>query len=78
MPDLYRDYCVDVVSYIKERALRARQERDRALGETRTFEDGRLLAFNEVLSIIRQHAEGMDIPLADLKLENLDPDRDLV
>jgi hypothetical protein len=78
MPDLYRDYCTDVVSYIKERALKARQERNRAVGESRVFEEGRLLAFNEVVSILLQHAEGLDLPLAELGLDDLEPDRDLI
>lgn len=78
MSDLYRDYVTDVVAYITERALRARKERDRAVGESRMLEDGRLLAFNEVVSILRQTAEGLGVPLADLGLEDLDPDRDLI
>lgn len=78
MGELYRDYVTDAVTYITERALRARQERDRAVGDARTLEEGRLLAFNEVVSILRQTAEGLGVPLADLGLEDLDPDRDLI
>jgi hypothetical protein len=36
------------------------------------------MAFNEVVSIMRQQAEGLGIPLADLRLKDVEPDRDLV
>jgi hypothetical protein len=75
----YAHYLFDLGLYIKERALDARRERDSLPkgSSEREFQSGRLLAFNEVISIMQQHAEGMDIPLADLRLDEIDPDRDL-
>ena len=75
----HASYLLDVGLYLKERALEARRERDRLPeGSTRRmFESGRVLAFNEVISVLQQTAEGFDIPLAELRLDDIDPDRDL-
>ena len=37
----------------------------------------RVMAFNEVISIMQQQAEGFEIPLAELRLDDIEPDRDL-
>ena len=72
-------YLFDLGFNIKERAVDARRERDRLPqgSAEREFQSGRLLAFNEVISIMQQQAEGFDIPLAELRLDDIDPDRDL-
>ncbi len=36
------------------------------------------MAFNEVISIIQQTAESLGINLRDLKLDDIDPDKDLI
>jgi hypothetical protein len=75
----YKYYLYDLGYLLKERALQSKADRDSLTvrDENYHFQSGRLLAFNEVLSIVQQMAEGFDIPLEDLKLEGLDPDRDL-
>jgi hypothetical protein len=35
------------------------------------------MGFSEALSIIQQDAAGFEIPLAELRLDDLDPDNDL-
>jgi hypothetical protein len=35
------------------------------------------LAVSEVIAIMQQQAEGFGIPLSDLRLDDIDPDRDL-
>jgi len=37
----------------------------------------RVMAFNEVISIMQQRGEGCGIPLKQLQIEVIDPDRDL-
>ena len=78
--DKYKHYLFDLGPAIKERALEAKKARDREAkgSEGYMYESGRLIAFNEVISIMQQDAEGFGIPLADLQLEDIDPDRDLV
>jgi hypothetical protein len=79
MTDTYKNYLFDLGLLIKERALEARHQRDEAPTESleREFQSGRVIAFNEVISIMQQQAEGLGIPLSDLRLDDIVPDRDL-
>jgi hypothetical protein len=74
----HENYLYDLGLLIKERAREARRQRnDLPLDSVdRAFQAGRLLAFNETISIMQQQADGFSIPLADLQLEDVDPDRD--
>jgi hypothetical protein len=76
---MHEDYLFDLGLLIKERALEARRQRDESPqgSQEREFQSGRVLAFNEVISIMQQQAEGLGIPLTDLRLEDIVPDRDL-
>jgi hypothetical protein len=78
--DTYRNYLFDVGYYIKERAIEAVKERDKKeKGSSEyEFQSGRIMAFNEVVSIMQQHAEGFGISLESLQLADIEPDRDLV
>jgi hypothetical protein len=74
----------EICEAIKERALEAKREKDEV--EKRKDQDigeymyavGRLMTFNEVISIIQQTAEPLGLTLKDLKLDDIDPDRDLI
>jgi hypothetical protein len=76
----YENYLFDLGPVIKTRALEALHERDACPEGSleREFQSDRIMAFNEVISIMLQQAEGFDIPLAELRLEDIDPDRDLI
>jgi hypothetical protein len=75
----HENYLFDLGPVIKERAFEARRERDGLPPESleREFQSGRVIAFNEVISIMQQQAEGLGIPLSELRLDDIDPDRDL-
>lgn len=79
MSRLLEGYLFDLGPLLKERALGARRQRDESPDGSleREFHSGRVMAFNEVISIMQQQAEGMGIPLADLRLDDVLPDRDL-
>lgn len=79
-PVKYKHYLHDLSEIIKTRALEAKEERtkEKEGSAAYEFQCGRLLAFNEVISIFQQQAEGFDINLDDLNLNDIDPDRDLV
>lgn len=76
----YKYYLYDLGEILKTRALSAKKDRERELKGSPgyEFESGRIIAFNEVISIMQQQAEGFDIPLEELQLEDIDPDKDLV
>jgi hypothetical protein len=42
------------------------------------FVEGRAQGYYEVISLMHHQAETFGIPLADLALEDLDPERDLI
>ena len=70
----------DVGYEIKLRALKAKEERDRARRGTEEYclHAGRVIAFSEAISIIQQTANGLGVPLRELRLDDIDPDRDLL
>lgn len=75
----HQNYLYDLGYEVKQRALEARRERDAAPegSAEKLFQSGRVLAFNEIISLMQQQAVGLGIPLAELRLEDIDPDRDL-
>lgn len=76
----HANYLRDLGLKMKLRALEARRERDAAPegSEDRLFHSGRLMAFNEVISMMQQQAEAFGIPSTDLQLGDIEPDRDLI
>jgi hypothetical protein len=76
----YQHYLLDLGYLIRERALDAkeRQSRKEKGSLDYLFEAGRLLAFNEVISLMQQQATGFDIDLKELNLHDIDPDKDLI
>jgi hypothetical protein len=73
-------YCLaQVIEDCLERALEARaRKRETADPDARAFEAGRLMAFNELISICQQECSGFLIDLGEVGLEGIEPDRDLV
>ena len=76
----YRRYLRALGEIIKTRALEAKDERakERQGSPAYDFQCGRLVAFNEIISILQRQAGGFGIRLEDLSLGDIDPDRDLI
>ncbi len=76
----YKLYLKDLGLILKERALKTKALKGLNSKGTEgfAFEAGRLMAFNEMLSIMQQQAKGFDIQLSELGLDEIDPDIDLV
>lgn len=76
----YELYLRDLGVLIKERALQAKDDRSREQrgSEGYMYESGRIMAFNEVISIMQQQAKAFGIPLKELRLDDINPDNDLV
>jgi uncharacterized protein YuzE len=74
-----QDYLYDLGHLMKLYALEKRAERDDAdaRSEDRIFKSGELSGFHRVISLMQQQAEGFGIPLSDLRLDDIAPDRDL-
>jgi hypothetical protein len=75
----YKWFLYDLGPILKERALLHRAERDSAEpgSRSREFHSGLVLGFNEVISILQQQADGFQIAHRELRLDDIDPDRDL-
>ena len=75
-----KHYLKDSAEILKIRALEAKQEqaREQKGSAAYEFQCGRLIAFNEVISILQQQAGGFGISLKELSLDDIDPDRDIV
>jgi hypothetical protein len=68
----FKYYLHDLGLLLKIRALEAKR------AKRSDFQDGRLFAFNEVISIMQQQAEGFQIPLKEIQLDDIEPDKDLI
>lgn len=75
----HRHYLFDVGRELKQLAIEAAGERKAAPCDSAdyAFKAGRSLAFYEVISILQQQAIGFGIPLSELQLDDINPDRDL-
>ncbi len=80
MSEEHRYYLYDLGHEIKRRALEARREYHVAPegSEKRSINWGRLLELYGVVTLMQQMAEGLGIPLSDLRLDDIVPDRDLL
>lgn len=69
----------DLGMLLRERARDARLDQQSSVGgEDEDFSRGRLLAFYEVMSLMREQAEAFGMDLEAVGLEGFDPERDLL
>ena len=71
-------YLSDLGTLLLEAARQAKQARDSAKNAEREFESGRLMAYNEIISLMQQQAEAFDIDLSNIGLAGVDPDKEFV
>ncbi|MDX1920544.1 MAG: hypothetical protein SFU25_07430 [Candidatus Caenarcaniphilales bacterium] len=80
MDEKYKFYLYDLGYLIKERALDAKkainQTSDNSLEGS--FARGELIALYGIVTLMQQQAEGFQIPLSELQLDDIDPDKDLI
>ena len=78
MTDTHAYYLLDLGQLVREAGEQAKKEAASATAEDKIFQRGRLMAYYEVLSLMQSQAEAFQLPLNDLALSGLDPDRDLL
>jgi hypothetical protein len=75
----WKSYLLDLGQFFKEYALEAVAEREKHRGQpTQEFYDGYVLSFHRIVSLMQQQALAFGIDLKELKLDGIEPDRDLV
>ncbi len=78
MDERHKWYLYDLGFLLKEYALRAKADYDNHRGhDSESFYLGEFMAYSHVISVMQQQAKVFDIPLEDLRLADIDPDKDL-
>lgn len=75
--DKYYYYLQDLGKGLRGYALEAAGALERSPAQQRLFYEGVLAAYYRVITLMQQQAGGMDIDLATIGLDDIDPDRDL-
>jgi hypothetical protein len=77
--EVYRNYLLDLGTLFKEEALSAKQELDQHRDAAdKDYYIGQLIAWHTVISVMQQQASSFNIPLAEIKLDGIEPERDLL
>ncbi len=75
--ETFAHYLLDLGHLLKREALSVKREHSQAGSGDRAFLDGKLLAYNEVLSLMLRQAAAFELDPKSLGLEGFDPDNDL-
>jgi len=79
MSENHKHFSRDCASLLKQMARDAKRRATAAKGTTEeSYELGCLMAFHSVISLLQQQAGAFGIPLADLDLQDIEPERDLL
>jgi hypothetical protein len=77
--DTHKHYLHDLGAELRERALKAKQQAKTARGTSdEQYEQGKAIAYYEVLSLMESEAKTFELPPEDLHFEGFDADRDLM
>lgn len=71
----YQNYLKDLVEILKERALKDKKRSKEKNGE---YEKGRLMAYYEFISLLKQQADAFGIDLKDINLQDFDEFKELL
>ncbi len=75
----YKHYLLDLGYLLKEMALEAKEQRESSRGtQGEEFYAGQQFAYYAVISTMKNQAMAFQIPLKDLRLEDIQPDADLL
>jgi len=78
-PETFAYYLSDLGKLIREDALKAKKDRDMSKTKAeQKFNEGRLMAYNEVISLMQQQANAFGLSFKEIALDGIDPDNDLV
>ena len=72
----YRYYLMDLGPYLKKFAFDAKEKYHK--DKSNKFNSGYYSAFHRIISFIMQQAESIGIELKELRLDDIDPDKDLI
>lgn len=73
--ELLSGYLTDLIMLLKEDALEAKK---RFIEEKNDYNSGYSFAYYEIISLMQQQAKAFQIDFKDLKLDDIDADKDLL
>jgi hypothetical protein len=72
-------YIKEVVSLLKDYAMKAKQDADHPKeGDSPDFNTGFLMAYHQVIAVMKNQTPVFDIDEKDIGLDDIDPERDLL
>lgn len=71
-------YLSDLNVLLQERAMEAKKDADAPKEGFESYNKGELLAYHRVFSTMQKHASLFDLNQEEIRLSNINPDRDLV
>lgn len=75
----FKNYVYDLGILLKEKAREAKADKDASNGTNKAdYKIGYLMAFHEVVSLMKQQAEVFDIGQGDVGLGDIDPESELL
>ena len=78
LDDRFKEYIHDLGVLIKEKARRAKYDFDSTDKKQCTYEMGYLMAYHEVIDLMKQQATVFDISQIDTGLTDIDSEKDLL
>lgn len=75
----YKHFSRDCANLLKQMAKEAKRRATEAKGTTdESYQLGSLMAYHAVLSLLQQQARSFQIPLGELDLADIEPEKDLL
>jgi hypothetical protein len=78
MSDVHANYLLDLGRFVREAGEAAKMDVAAATDDERQFQEGRRMAYHDVLSLMQQQATAFDLPLHDISLDGFNADRDML
>lgn len=75
MPDSHANYLSDFGTLVAEMAIEAKRNLGKSSDQ---FSCGKLMAYYEVVSLMKQQADAFQLPIEDVGLAGIDPERDFL
>lgn len=77
--DKYKNYIYDLSTLFKEKAKKAKRNKDSSIGtDNANYDLGYLMAFHEMIDVMQQQAKAFNIEKGDIGLGDINADSDLL
>ncbi len=74
----FKGYLFDLVTILKIQAKEAKLDADKPKNDSSSYNDGYLMAYHSVISLMKNQALAFNIDEKDIGLADIEPERDLI